>query len=317
MKHLRTLLAILLLSATLVQAEEKEGKALPETSTQHSLSQITPGAGPRVKEGLDIALFADFIYWNTSLDTLTYAKTGFGVDPSAPHLKHGKIQPVNWGWDPGFKIGINWNFPHGCWDMILQYTWLDAQATGTTNSSTIACGFPTFFPTNHMEPIQRAHAHFDLTYQLADLEIGRNYYVSRTLKLRPFVGLKGTWQRQNYDVSYISHTQKQFYDYHVTFDHKLWGLGARGGIHSSWHFSKVFSLYGNLALSSMWLNYDTSRKDSFAASDQPALDNVAIQGSPNLIKPVLECDIGLRAETYYSNGRYHILGLTAKVRFDF
>jgi len=103
----------------------------------------------------------------------------------------------------------------------------------------------------------------------------------------------------------------------------------------------------------MWLHYDIDRKDTFSLVDenqpfQSEISTVNIQDHLRIIKPVIELSIGLRAETYFSCGRYHILleagwesqiwvnqtlfislsdnydrfdltlqGLTAKVRFDF
>jgi hypothetical protein len=108
-----------------------------------------------------------------------------------------------------------------------------------------------------------------------------------------------------------------------------------------------------MSFSGMWLHYDIDRKDTFALVDenqpfQAEISTVNIQDHLRIIKPVIEMSIGLRAETYYSCGRYHILleagwesqiwvnqtlfislsdnydrfdltlqGLTAKIRFDF
>ena len=186
-----------------------------------------------------------------------------------------------------------------------------------------------------------------------DLELGRNYYVSKTLKLRPFVGAKGTWQKQDYRVFYegIALTQRQF-NYDAKFDHLIWGLGIRAGLNTSWQFSKYVSLYGNVAFTGIWLHYDTDRKDRFSEvvnqQPGPVLTTLNIQDHIRMIKPVLEFALGLRVETYFACGRYHILlqggwetqiwinqtlyislndhydkfdlnlqGLTAKLRFDF
>ena len=39
---------------------------------------ITPNAGPKVYDGMDMFLTTDFIYWTGRLDTLTYARSGSG-----------------------------------------------------------------------------------------------------------------------------------------------------------------------------------------------------------------------------------------------
>lgn len=324
-----------------------------EKSSNHPLQTITPCAGPKVTNGMDINLQGDFIYWTARLDSLTYAKTGLGDLSSSTSTSKGEVQSVDWAWDPGFKVGIGWNFGHGCWDMQLQYTWLYTNVNGSKNSEFLQPGFEIrspIFQSLDIPYFSRAHAQFDLHYQVGDLELGRNYYISKTLKLRPFVGLKGTWQKQDYRVFYESLSLlSDTYNYNASFDQSIWGLGARIGLSTSWQFSKNFSFYGNLALTGMWLHYDTNRKDLYSEVVQGSTVATAdLQERLNLIKPVLEFALGLRAETFFSNSRYHILlqagwesqiwinqtlyislndhydrfdlslqGLTAKLRFDF
>lgn len=367
MKALLTCCVLLLLPLGILRGESEirmrgiEDRVSSLENTKKALQPINPCAGPKVKGGMDINLSAAFIYWTMRLDGLTYAKTGFGDLPNLLNPKKGEVQSVDWSWDPGFKAALGWNFCHGCWDMVLQYTWLYTNVSDTKRSNHLQPGFeilgPSFQSLDLIE-LDKAHAHFDLHYQVGDLELGRNFYVSKTLKLRPFVGAKGTWQKQDYNVYYerIPFTifgQNIVFDFQSHMDQALWGIGMRGGMNTSWHFSKVFSLYGNMAFTGIWLHYDNDRKDTFTVSDNQQQvgqerTTLNIQDHLRLIRPVFEFALGLRAETYYGCGRYHILleagweaqiwpnqtmyisidnnydrydlnmhGLTAKVRLDF
>lgn len=340
---------------------ENRMNQLETSSSSHPTQPITPCAGPKVRDGMDIHLSASFLYWTARLDTLTYAKSGFGNLTTATSPNKGDVQSVDWSWDPGFKVAMGWNFCHGCWDMLLQYTWFYTNVGDSKRSQFMQAGFEIFTPSFQSLDVphfEKAHAHYDLHYQVGDLEFGRNFYVSKTLKLRPFVGAKGTWQKQDYNVFYetlpLQALFQQFtFNYTARFDHSLWGIGVRMGMNTSWQFSKVFSLYGDFALTGMWVHYDTDRKDTFQLVDtnqpfQEEISTVNIQDHLRIIRPVIELAIGLRAETYYSCGRYHFLaqagwetqiwpnqtlfislndhydrfdltlqGLTAKVRLDF
>lgn len=331
---------------------EKHQETGPNTGS------FTPCAGPRVKNGMDVNLSADFIFWTARLDTLTYAKTGRGQQNNQSPNK-GDVQSVNWAWEPGFKLGLGWNFCHSCWDMNIQYTWLYTNVGNAKRSSS-------FQPTYNLLPdsitpdqitYTQAHAHYDLHFQVGDLELGRNYYVSRYLKLRPFIGMKGTWQKQDYNVFYDASSTTPFnplVSFKARFNSSVWGLGMRGGLNTSWHFSKNVGIYGNLAFAGLWLHYDLDRKDTFDAIDTnpqvPPTETTTynVQDHLRLIKPVLEFGIGLRIESYFGCNRYHFLlqggwesqiwinetlhitkeghydrfdlnmhGLTTKVRFDF
>ncbi len=289
-----------------------EQKGAPQTSPH----PITPCAGPKVRGGRDVNLSVDFLYWTARLDGLTYAKTGLGSIITSTSPNKGEVQSVDWSWDPGFKAGLGWNFCHGCWDMLLQYTWLYTNVDGSKRSEFLQPGFDILTPADSslgISPFDKASAHFDLHYQVGDLELGRNYYVSKTLKLRPFVGAKGTWQKQDYNT-FLDNIplNNTFFNYKARFDHALYGIGIRGGLNTSWQFSKNFSLYGNLALSGLWIHYNTERKDVFTEISNgqqvgTPITTVNTKDRLRLIKPVLEFAMGLRAETYYGCGRYHVL----------
>jgi len=225
-------------SNTQIKGLENEANHLQKRHMNgNEIGRLTPCAGPRVKNGVDVYLFADFIYWTAKLDTLTYAKTGGGSLPNIGETKKGTILSVDWSWDPGFKTGIGWNFCHGCWDMNLQYTWLYTNAGGSKASSTLLPSYD-IFPSEIISNsilLNRAYARFDLHYQVGDLELGRSYYVSRTLKLRPFIGVKGTWQKQDYALYYdsIPITQlNDLFNFRAKFNQAIWGLGMRGGLYT-------------------------------------------------------------------------------------
>lgn len=323
------------------------------------MDRLTPCAGPRVKNGMDLYFTGDFVYWTARLDTLTYAKTSHRNPQNTGDLRKGNVQSVDWSWDPGFKVGLGWNFCHGCWDMNVQYTWFYTNVGDKKHSTSL---FPSYDLLPHTLPqnqilFNRATVQFDLHYQVGDLELGRNYYVSRTLKLRPYIGMKGTWQKQDYQVHYDATPIAQLnthYNFRAKFDQSLWGLGMRAGFNTSWQFSKYIGLYGNIAFSGIWLHYDVDRKDTFdtiVSMPQPQsteLTTFNIQDRLRLVKPVMEFGLGLRCESYFGCGRYHILvqggwesqiwinqtvyitkdghydrfdlslhGLTTKIRFDF
>ncbi|MDN3509618.1 MAG: Lpg1974 family pore-forming outer membrane protein [Candidatus Neptunochlamydia sp.] len=281
--------------------ENRVGNLEKSQTGQCRMDRLTPCAGPRVRNGMDLYISADFIYWTARLDTLTYAKKG-------------NILSVDWSWDPGFKAGLGWIFCHGCWDMNLQYTWLYTNVDGDYHGGHILPSYdllPVDLPQNHVT-FRGAHAHFDLHYQIGDLELGRNYYVSRTLKLRPFIGMKGTWQKQYYKVGYYGFpiTPLNFFNFRAKFDQalSLWGLGMRGGINTSWQFSKYIALYGNMAFTGIWLHYDIDRKDTFFTFGTSITEATTfIQDCLRVIKPAMEFALGLRGEGYFGCGRYHIL----------
>lgn len=290
--------------------EKNQGKINPQ------YDPITPNAGPKVYDGMDMFLTVDFIFWTARLDTLTYAKTGIGNLITNP--SKGQMHSVDWSWDPGFKVGYGWTFCHGGWDLYLQYTWFYSNVADTKHAQGIQPSFQILPPiVQFLNTLitDRAHAHWDLHYQVGDLELGRNYYINRYLKLRPFVGLKGTWQKQDYNVFFEGERGilpgSPISGFKAHIDQMLWGIGMRAGLNTAWQFNKYISLYGDFALTGMWIDYDLDRKDTLTENIQGPQPLTIERTTANLeetlqvVKPVFEFGIGLRFEGYFHCNRLH------------
>jgi hypothetical protein len=278
--------------------------------------EITPNAGPCVACGMDFFLTADFIYWNVREDHLGFAMTT-GTDPANP--AQGRIEQLNFKMKPGFKVGLGMLFDHDGWDVFAEYTWIRARnITGSydgdltlIDSQFWAMGIETAGST-----FNSVSANWQLHYfNVIDLEMGRNFYVSRYLKLRPHFGFKGTWQKQFYNISINGNVpvdggavdniistmnQNQFY----------WGFGIRAGLDAAFHFSRSFSTFGELAVSGLYGQFQNNRLNR--AFDNTAGTFVALGNNPrnihnnfHTIKPVIEWQIGLRWEMYTCEKEFH------------
>lgn len=277
--------------------------------------EITPPAGPRVAHGADVGITADFIWWKATQEG------GYAVASSKTETKddvttvteHKKNYSEKWA--PGFKAGLGLNLGHDGWDVLGQYTWLNAKNTHTVDQS---------------------NNRWELHFNVIDLELGRNFYVSQYLTLRPFMGLKGTWQKheaveftkQDKDTKDLSH-----------YNIDQFGIGIRGGFNTSWYLTKSFSIYGNMAFANMWSDYDKNFEKDYTK-------NTVVEANDNYtIKHLLELELGLRWETWFYDDSYHLAiqagweqqvwsnwvrlaastaaedlnlhGLTLKFRFDF
>lgn len=279
--------------------------------------EITPNAGPCVSCGMDVYVTADFLYWMVREDHLGYVLTSGDQFTSNP--VKGKTFHPNFKMKPGFKVGIGMGYDHDGWDTFLEYTWIRAKnindhATPSSNAI-LRDAFWTLGNSND-DLIRSASAHWELHYFNAlDLELGRNFYVSRYLMLRPHFGFKGTWQKQFYDVT----TETTAIESPMTGDlltnamrqsQFFWGFGIRAGLDAAWHFSRSFSLIGEVALSGLYGQFEVSRLNTtFDNTTQTFIDGItspfAVTNNFHTIKPVVEWFIGLRWETYTCDNEYH------------
>lgn len=328
---------------------------------QGMMREITPSAGPRVSNGADVFITADFILWSPRVDGMAYAWTGLGNDVNS--VARGSVKYPNWRWEPGFKVGLGLNLDHDGWDLYAEYTWLQSNRGDAVDyNETLAPLwdinaqlYPYVSNTGNTDnSIRTASSQWKLSYNVIDLSLGRNYFISQYLTLRPFVGFRGAWISQKWRVQYTLPDSALAVDAvtaRMDNNQDYWGFGMLTGMNTGWHFTKEFSLYGNFDLALLWSDFTTTRRDVDSSNIAPSANpqvNVNTVDTFHTIKTVMGLEMGLRYETWFSDDDYHFLiqagwseilwsnfnqlftlsetgnhgdftlqGLTVKARFDF
>lgn len=301
---------------------------------QSSMGTITPSAAVRVENGADLFLTADFIYWKVQEDGLQYATTGV-LSPSLIETgsatvltEKGTTNTPNFKWTPGFKVGAGLIFEHDGWDMYAQYTWLASENDSNTttdprtNSTMVLAWGPAFTTALDPNTPYSASAKWKVNFNAVDLEMGREYYISQWLVMRPHCGLKGAWQTQkfNLNTSYVSTAITTDNTSAVNMHQNWWGVGLRTGLDTAWHFCKSFSMYGDFSLSALWGQFKNKRQDSITlAGATAAVPTANYRYSQARMVPVLELGLGLRYETFFWSDEYHFeidAGWENQVWFD-
>ncbi|HSX04513.1 MAG TPA: Lpg1974 family pore-forming outer membrane protein [Rhabdochlamydiaceae bacterium] len=296
--------------------------------------EILPNAGPCIACGADLYFTADFIYWTVREEHLGYALTlGNQTAATASAPAHGKISQLDFKMKPGFKVGVGMLFDHDGWDVFAEYTWIRARnitgsVTNTPGTTYIidtllweVTGAETTVTTAGVGGITSVSGAWQLHYfNVIDLELGRNFYVSRYLMLRPHFGFKGTWQKQFFDVTVnglangttagsfttgnsITSTMKQEQFY--------WGFGIRAGLDAAFHFSRSFSTFGEIAVAGLYGQFEENRlgrefnNSTGAFIAVPPFSPVSITDNFHTIKPVMEWQVGLRWEMYTCDWDFH------------
>ena len=295
------------------------------TYQRGSYREITPNAGPRVAHGADVFITADFIWWKATQEGLEYASTGVSIGGADPNdvfanVPTGKTASVGKDWAPGFKVGLGLNLSHDGWDLYAQYTWLHASDHSSLSRANDQVSVAYLILGNDGPTVSadRVSSNWDLHFNVIDLELGRNFYLSQFLTMRPFIGFKGTWQDQDQKTRAYSNNFVIDVDNgndvavtgparsHLSTD--VWGIGVRGGLNVSWYMAKSWSIYGDLAWTTMWTDYSTlKRRDSL---DDTTTGNSKTLTSINsddfyTVNYVGEAELGLRWEMWFYDDNYH------------
>ena len=320
---------------------------------------ITPNAGPCVTCGADIFVTVEYLYWATRQDHMGFA---FLNDTQSSQLiacvEKGSVKHPNWRNSSGFKVGLGVMFDCDGWDLYANYTWLRPCSNKRTvkpsgNKTLSDLNWNQTFDGTNFDVITSISGDWKLDFNVLDLELGRNFFISKCLHLRPHFGLKGTWQEQRMDVVTIGTTGTGSTLQNITatgkFDLNYWGIGIRAGLDSAWHFTPCFSIVAEVAATALWERFDSEGRSLFE-NTTTSLFSVPFfaKDTFHTVKPILESFIGIRWENWFCCDEYHwsielgweeqwwadqnqfffgltetrlgdlgLHGLTLKIRFDF
>lgn len=293
-----------------------------EMHAQEPLGDITPKFGPKVMNGPAFFLTADFIYWKTVQEGSVYSinskSAGSATDRFA-NTPQKQVRSVGFDWSPGFKVGAGLAFSHGDWDLFAQYTWL--RPDNTDRTTTEIWTFPT--PNTSVLVPMQVEGKWKLDFNVIDLELGRHFYLNRFLTLRPFIGLKGTWQ--DYRLTTKSSAETGFSldpppsggvpiqatgPETTTRSSDICGIGIRGGLNLAWYFTKNWSVFGHLTWNILLTKY-SDLKLSTVVFNAPTntltkTENIKKVNNNYTNKYVGEGALGIQWEMWFSNNKYHL-----------
>ncbi len=270
---------------------------------------ITPSAGPRVIDGVNVFLTGDYLFWTAREDNLEFAATGYTNSPSGS-VNAGSAASPHFRYENGFKVGLGFNFGHDTWDTYLNYTWFQSNHNTKSVSADYDDGltpsFDPYIPLTTGDFFNWAHTLWGIHFNSIDWELGRNCYISKYLSLRPFVGIKGSWQKQTFNNQYDGIIGDSSFTYDNNSRSSYWGAGIRSGINTAWHLSENWSLYGDLAFSALWSTCTTHRHDTYTVTAEAEVSPVEQKNKFNVLSPVLELAMGLRKDAWFFHNRLHI-----------
>jgi hypothetical protein len=316
-KHYYLLGSLFSLSVGLLDAAplKRPVKQRPESVTTQPKGMITPAVAPKVKDGAGVIATGDFIWWKTNIGGMEYATSGVadgGVNvPFNTSVKRGHVSQPNFDFEPGFKLGLGLDFAHDGWDLYANYTWLNGDTEHNSlsahrgNGASTLFGFADNFGLLGLSNISKESSSWRQHFNVIDLELGRNFFISRHLTLRPHFGLKSAWIDEKWKLEFklssfpdvIRQIRKQ----------SLWGIGTRAGLNTVWHFSRNWGLYGDVDVTALWSDFHVKAKDrskmpTFASSVSST--NLRTREVITEVIPVIEMGIGLTYMAWFNQDQY-------------
>lgn len=274
-------------------------------------------------------VYVDFLYWygkDTGLtigQTLDVSVQNIGIGNPIATLGQTNTIYFDDSWDPGVRVGIGFNSCNDGWDLNLNWTYyktsrteklLEKENTFYINSwMTPAYGFlarsETQGTSQNFVPLNTStQAKYRNRINQIDLEIGRKSWLSQCVTVRPFMGIRGAWERAHLQVSgqvpnsFVIPVEGNFDE--TTLRTRGWGVGVMGGLEPDWHFGCGFSLYGRVGAALLWGDLEIKRTEVVTTSDGTTIDVPNYEDDFSTMLPIIDLALGLKWERAYCEQRY-------------
>lgn len=220
----------------------------PKTYYNHN---INPSARCTDNEN-GIILDAEFLWWTAGTGGIPFAFVNTG---NTIGVQSGYIAHLDNKWKPGLRVGLGWNTSYDGWDLFADWTWYKNSSKSSVHEDPSGTGprgvhlpFLSFTSSGaKADPIfAAASAHWRLNYNVLDLELGKSFYISCKLIMRPYIGVKGGWVHRKYSASYLTAdvpANANIYSAKSNF----WGVGPRFGLNTDWKAGAGFLAFGNIS----------------------------------------------------------------------
>lgn len=253
---------------------------------------INPAVRPVITNGLDFFIEGDLLWWKAREDGLSFAtntsSTQFTLNNNDPSVYNNNnpnqlspsfsstLENPSFHAEFGVRAGLGFNLPYDGWDISAYWTHLTSnshQNTVTADASKnerIIPEYQSIKLPDEFITYTSATPNWKNHFNVLDVELGREFFVSRKLTVRPFVGIRGAWIHQKYTVSangatgpnqapvsFKDNTGTEFSSNNLVLNSQsvmksdFDGAGPRLGFDTEWSLGAGFSIYGQAAASLM------------------------------------------------------------------
>lgn len=254
--------------------------------------RITPPARPTQKCDFGAYITVDPLFLKPQENGLEFvAKTQNNGQINIPNFAlqnfiSGKtsLKSPQFQWDWGFRLGLGLNLPHDGWEVFASWTrffsdahkhvtaapntfltpmLLNAQGADNelANPPIITPGF------TNQGLLTEARSHWRLHLNEVDLELAREFFVSKWLILKPHTGLKTAWIRQKSNNVFenflnISDFFPTITGVSQSMSCNYWGIGLMGGLDTQWGLACGWSFFANFAASILYGYFQVAASES-------------------------------------------------------
>lgn len=287
--------------------------------------------------GGDYTFTAALLYWNAHQDGMEFAIDNWVTNPNAnlptgTAPTGGAIQQLNQLVDAGhklphskfrwgFKLGLGYCNPCDGWDLSLLWTRFhgkassDVEADITDNRTLLPLWSQFVSSQGSLIYATRAEDHWKVKLNLVDFELGRNYWVSKYLSMRPFVGIRYASIKQHTEIEYrggswssitTGDSTQPALNSIVDLQNDYRGAGLRAGIDSKWNFGCGWAIYGDLAASIIYGRFHINHNEDIRQATNPhtIVNILDTEESLRAARAMLDLALGVQWQAMFCDCQY-------------
>lgn len=251
---------------------------------------------PRTCNGDWVVTAAGF-YWNSHQDGMEYALhngvVGPGEDPDVNggagitaiwglnNLVDAKFLNPNYKWDFGFKLGLGYNTTCDGWDIGVLWTWYRGKANDHVeaeqgDNAVLLPLWSAYAPLQGLTLYATdIETNWNLELNLVDIDMGREFWTSKYLTMRPHIGVRIAFLDQKYKIAHKggsfsansnagANPIQTGVNNTVLMHNDFSGAGIRAGLETVWNLGCGWGLYGDFSLSIIYgrfsVKYDETNR---------------------------------------------------------
>ncbi len=256
-------------------------------------------ARPTIEHGYNLWIQGEGLYWKAAEENIPYVIVKQQSHPSMP--AHNTIKEARFDWNGGYRLSAGYMIPHGKWDIAAIWTSISNQGSRSDNAS-----IPPDTVINLIEPvgyqntitgiITHSDGKWGIDLSQIDLNLGKEFYVSRSFKLRPMGGLRSAWIDHKAHYGYLDHNDGITDMHSVHWD--FWGFGFLAGLQADWMLASDWSLFSFADYSLLW-GFSKIRQHS------PETD-YHFRKSFRCARAVYDLGMGIKWSHAFSNQRWRL-----------
>lgn len=289
----------------------------------------SPAVRPYTCNG-DFVVTVAGLYWNAHQDGL-----GFGVfnnvtgsvdtpaDSRLPnHLVKAKVLNPNFKWDFGWKLGLGYNSSCDGWDFNLVWTHYNGKAHNNVDADSednvvalpLWSAYQPMVSGSEGAALQatQINQHWKLKLNMADFELGREFWNSKYLTIRPHIGLRFVWIDQNFKLEHRglswSDTVNLGVNYNdfVNMSNDYKGLGIRAGLDTVWNLCRGFAFFGNAAGSLVYGRFSVDQDEYVREASSPfnRTNIMELDNDFRSTKAIVDLTLGIQYSTMFCDCSY-------------